>query len=154
VRYQRNAAEESVHGNFSWQQTPGHTTVTLSSPLGQTLAIIDVTPERAVLRQAGQAPRSAADADALAADTLGWPLPIAGLRDWLQGYATDAQGQPWVARAGEASEVTTQDGWHISYLDWRDDEGAAYPRRIDLARDTSQAGPVAIRLVVDHVQAE
>lgn len=152
VRYQRNAAEEAVHGGFSWQQTPNHTAITLSSPLGQILAVIEVSPNRAILRQSGQPARAAADPDSLVADTLGWPLPIAGLRDWLQGFARDAQGRPWVAQPGMATAVVTQDGWHLSYVSWQESGNSLVPRRIDLTRKTAQAGQVAIRIVVDRWQ--
>lgn len=155
VQFQRDSRDEAVHGSFTWSQTPDRTLVTLLSPLGQTIAIIDVTPGRATLTQAGQAARTAADADALAASTLGWPLPIAGLRDWLQAIAIDAQGRRWSAPPQPGAEVTTQDGWRIVYASWRDDAPAASlppPRRIDLSRQTAQAGNVAIRLIVDSWQ--
>lgn len=154
VQYQRNGQDEAVHGGFTWQQTAQATHVELLSPLGQILAIIDVDPGRAVLTQAGQPPRTADDADALAADTLGWPLPVAGLRDWLQGFAVDAQGNRWRAPPGDNASVVTQDGWKITYAGWQPDgeAGAMRPRRIDLTRTTPQAGTVAMRIVIDNWQ--
>lgn len=154
VRYQRGVNEEALHGNFSWQQASERTAITLASPLGQILAIIEVEPNRAILRQSGQPARVAGDADSLAAEALGWPLPVAGLRDWLQGFATDMQGKPWVAQPAEPSEVTTQDGWHIAYIGWQEEGGKAFPKRIDLSRQTQQAGLVSIRIVIDHWQAK
>ena len=71
VRYVANGKEEALHGSFTWSQTPARTTVTLLSPSGQAMAVIDVDAEGATLRQAGQPVRSAPDVDALAADTLG-----------------------------------------------------------------------------------
>lgn len=150
LRYQRNHQEEAVHGSFSWLQTPQDTTITLTSPLGQTLAIIEITPSRAILRRAEQPVQAADDADMLAADVLGWPLPLAGLRDWLQGFAVDHNGRRWSATPGAESKVVTLDGWQITYMSWQDDD--ASPRRIDLARETRQAGQVAIRVVIDQWQ--
>ncbi|MEO8408649.1 MAG: lipoprotein insertase outer membrane protein LolB, partial [Oxalobacteraceae bacterium] len=66
VRYQRNGQDEAMHGSFSWSQSAARTLVTLLSPLGQTLATIELTPQGATLIQPGQPVRSAADADALA----------------------------------------------------------------------------------------
>jgi outer membrane lipoprotein LolB len=155
LRYQQNHEERSVHGSFTWAQKNGQTTLRLLSPLGQTLAVIEIKPGLATLTQSGQAPRSAADADRLTAQTLGWPLPIAGLRDWLQGFATDADGKAFVAHAPAGSDdavgVTTRDGWRIQYLNWQagTTNGAAMPKRIDLERYTEQAGEVAIRIVID-----
>lgn len=154
VQYRRGNTDEALHGSFSWSQTPQRTVVTVLSPLGQTLAVIDVQPGSATLTQAGQPPQVAADADALAQAALGWPLPVAGLRTWLQGFAQDAQGQRWVAPPAPGSAVTTQDGWQIVYVSWQQSQpgAAAYPRRIDLARQTAEAGPVSLRIVIDQWQ--
>lgn len=153
VRYQGPQGEEAVHGSFNWMQTPSQTRITLLSPLGQTIALIDVSPQGASLSQAGQPVRHAADVDALTAQTLGWPLPVAGLREWLQGIAHTASGQRFVATP-QASEVTTQDGWQIRYANWQPDIASpqARPKRIDLARNTQQAGNVSIRIAIDSWQ--
>ncbi len=154
VRYQSAYKDEALHGSFTWAQQPAQTTVTLMSPLGQTLAVIDLTPDGATLTQAGQPPRAAADVDTLTAETLGWPLPISGLRYWLQGFAIDAGGHHFVATP-ESSDVVTRDGWHLHYASWQDNAPSTAPqrpRRIDLERSTQQAGEVAIRIVIDTWQ--
>jgi outer membrane lipoprotein LolB len=153
VRYQRNGKDEAVHGSFSWAQTPDRTSVTLLSPLGQIIAVIDVDAGSATMRQANQPPRTAADADALAAETLGWPLPIAGLRHWLQGFGTDADGRQFVALPANSRAVhVTRDGWRIRYADWEADAASMRPKRIDLQRATDQAGEVSIRIAIDTWQ--
>ncbi len=154
VRYQSNGSEEAVHGSFSWSQSANRTLVTLMSPLGQTIATIAITPGEAILTQAGQPVRSAADPDALAAGALGWPLPIAGLRDWLQGRATDMNGQQITASPASNTPILTQDGWTLQYGNWETDgpAGTTHPKRIDLARSTAAAGNVVIRIVIDNWQ--
>lgn len=155
VHYQGPRNEEAVHGSFLWAQTRTKTAVTLLSPLGQTIAIIEATPDGATLQQGGQASRHASDVNALTAQALGWPLPVAGLRDWLQGFAVDAQGKRFVATP-EASEVTTGDGWRIRYDNWPEDNASGLQyraRRIDLSRYTDQAGDISIRIVLDSWQA-
>lgn len=153
VRYQRNGQDEALHGSFTWSQSGSRTFVTLLSPLGQTLATIELTPQGATLMQPGQAARNAADADALAADAFGWPLPVAGLRNWLQGYALDAQGRRSAIATGSDSPIRTSDDWQITYPAWQaSDGGADHPKRIDLARHTIAAGDIAIRIVIDNWQ--
>ncbi|MEF9926796.1 MAG: lipoprotein insertase outer membrane protein LolB [Massilia sp.] len=159
VNYQKDGRPESISGSFNWEQRPGTIDVTLMSPLGQTVAAINVTPGSATLTQAGQEPRTAADIDSLTQQTLGWPLPVSGLRDWLQGYAVDAQGQRF--RASPASNsVTTKDGWRLRFIDWQAAgagdaaAGAAaaapVPRLIQAERAASgDIQDLAIRIVVN-----
>lgn len=154
VRYQANSREEALHGSFTWSQSPAQTVVTLLSPLGQTVAVIDVNAEGATLRQAGQQAKSAASVDALTAETLGWPLPVAGLREWLQGFAVDITGKRLVASPPE-TRINSRDGWRIHYASWLEDNPSSQqnrPKRIDLARNTEQAGDVSLRIVIDTWQ--
>jgi outer membrane lipoprotein LolB len=150
VNYQRNGQPESVTGNFNWIQRPGRIDVSLASPLGQTIAAITVTPASATLTQADRAPRVAKDIDTLSAQALGWALPVAGLRDWLQGYATDANGKRFVASPANNS-VYTNDGWRLRFVSWQEDKAAQpMPRRIDAERSaTATSDEMAIRIVLD-----
>jgi outer membrane lipoprotein LolB len=153
IRYQQNGRDEAIHGSFTWAQRPERTLVTLFSPLGQTIAIIEITPAVSTLTQAGQAPRTADNVDALVAGALGWPLPVSGLRDWLQGFAVDTDGRRFVASPlPNMSSVMTRDGWRLHYVSWQDESGQYRPRRIDLERSTAQAGDVAIRIILDNWQ--
>jgi outer membrane lipoprotein LolB len=158
VNYQRDGKTESLAGRFSWRQSGAQTDVVLTSPLGQTVAQISVTPGLATLTQGGQPPRVAADIDSLSAETLGWPLPVSGLRDWLQGYATDAAGARFVA-SPRRDRATTRDGWRLHFVTWQDAPdgpvaapraGAPRPKRIDAERSADlQTEEVAIRIVLD-----
>ena len=151
LRYDQNGADQTLDGKFTWNQASGLTRITLLTPFGQTLATIDVTPQLSTLQQGGQRARSEPNVDALVAGALGWPLPVAGLRDWLQGFATSEHGLRHVASetaSGDAAYVKTADGWLIHYPTWEN----ARPRRIDLQRLTSQAGNVSLRIVIDQWQ--
>lgn len=155
VRYQHDNKDEALHGSFTWNQNADKTAVTLLSPLGQTIALITTEPAGATLAQGGQPVRYASDVDALTAEALGWTLPVAGLRDWLQGFGTDHAGRRFTATP-QAADVTTRDGWQIRYASWHDDGGASSPyrpKRIDLFRQTAQAGELSIRIVIDTWQA-
>lgn len=129
VNYIKEGKRESLSGKFTWQQQGPRTDVTLSSPLGQQIAAITVTPQQAIYYEGKQPPRSAPDIDTLSARTLGWPLPVSGLRDWLQGYATAAGGKRFAASPAN-NTVTTADGWQLQFDAWQDDSAVPQPRRI------------------------
>ena len=138
VQYQQRGKDEAVHGKFEWHQQPNEIAITLRSPLGETLAQIVVTPEGARLIQAGVPERQAADIDTLMAQTLGWPLPVAGLRFWLQGHVP---GAPPLQDG-----MTESQGWRIRFVS-RHANGQ--PKRIDLERYGIEAGEVKLRLIID-----
>jgi outer membrane lipoprotein LolB len=149
VNYLKDGNPESLSGKFNWSQVPGRIDVSLSSPLS-TIATISITPESATLVQADKVPHVAKDLDTLTAQSLGWSLPVSGLRDWLQGYATDADGKRFVATPANNS-VITADGWRLRFVSWQD-ESAPHPspKRIDAERSaTASADELAIRIVID-----
>jgi outer membrane lipoprotein LolB len=155
VQFQHNGRPESWSGSFTWAQTPDKTTVALLSPLGQTLATIVSDPQMATMIQSGQEPRSAANVDALVQETLGWPLPISHLRDWLQAYTVNTSGQRILETPNSTSTIATADGWLLNFVSWQDDNDSGMqnaPKRIDLERETSEAGKVAMRLVITSSQ--
>lgn len=150
VNYQKEGRQESLTGNYDWTQRPGRVDVTLANPLGQTIATIEVTPQSATLTQSGRAPVSEADIDTLTQRTLGWPLPVAGLRDWLQGYAVDGQGQRFAASPAR-NEVLTRDGWRLRFVEWQD-PNAAQPAPRVIHAERAAVGDIQdlqIRIVVN-----
>lgn len=150
VNYQKDGKPETLSGKFNWSQKGERIDVALASPLGQTLAKISVTPDSATLTQTDQAPRVAKDINSLTAQALGWSLPVAGLRDWLQGYATAPGGKRFAASPASNS-VTTADGWRLTFVSWQDETAAQpVPKRIDAERvATATTEPLAIRIVID-----
>lgn len=152
VNYQRDGQPQSLNGLFQWSQRPGHVDVSLASPLGQTIASISVTPQEAKLVQAGREPVVASDIDALTSRTLGWSLPVSGLRDWMQGYAVDAQGKRFAASPAN-NNVFTKDGWRLRFVSWQDETAPhPIPRVIQAERSaTATSDELQIRIALDPV---
>jgi outer membrane lipoprotein LolB len=149
VTYQKDGQPGSTNGGFEWSQRPGQIDVAFLSPLKQTVATISVTPQGATLTEAGRTPRTASDIDTLSAQALGWPLPVSGLRDWLQGYATGADGKRFVASPANNS-VFTQDGWRLRFVSWQaGKDGAQMPRNIVAERNASAGSELAIQIILD-----
>ncbi|PRC93772.1 lipoprotein insertase outer membrane protein LolB [Solimicrobium silvestre] len=148
AQYEANNKPQAVHINFSWSQTPQQTLITLGSPTGQTLATILINAQGAQLTQADKAPRFASDANQLFIDMLGWPLPIAGLKDWLQGFITADHATPITEATSNNALVV--DGWLLRYASWQTENNVERPKRLDLSRQTEPAGLVSLRIVVDE----
>jgi outer membrane lipoprotein LolB len=151
VQYQHNQQPQAVHVRFHWSQTTQQTEVTLTSPTGQTLAALLVNGEGARLNQAGQPPRFARDVDQLMLDIVGWPLPVAHLRDWLQGF-WDPDHRYVMPSNDTDTYFITNDGWNVSYPVWEKESAetnSERPKRIDLTGQNEQ-GTVSVRIVIDE----
>jgi len=150
VTYQKDGQPGSTNGGFEWSQRPGQVDVAFLNPLKQTVATISVTPQGATLTEAGRAPRTAQDIDTLTAQALGWSLPVSGLRDWLQGYATAAGGKRFVASPGN-NNVVTQDGWRLRFVSWQTGaKGTQMPRNIVAERDAgANGGDLSLQIILD-----
>jgi outer membrane lipoprotein LolB len=149
IRYFQDDKEQSISANFDWQQDPRNTEITLISPTGQIVAKIEQNASGARLQQANQAPHYAANMEALLRTQLGWSLPVTGLRDWLQGYTKSAD-QSYLTVAPEDDARLEADGWQLRYASWTREQGAPHPKRIDLQRNDSQAGEIAIKILIDQ----
>ncbi len=143
LRYPVQGKTQSVQGKFLWSQHRDATDIELYSPLGQTLARISIAPGVATLEQSGGERRVAASADALTEEALGWPLPVDGMRYWLQGFVRDAGGRMQAAMP-DSGQRFDSDGWQLSYPTWQAHGSVAVPKRVDAVR-----GDIALRIVID-----
>lgn len=148
VSYERDGQPHNDTARYHWSQRPGLIDITITGPLGQTLATIQVTPQAATLTQPDRVPRTARDIDTLTAQTLGYALPVNGLRDWMQGYATDAKGQRFTASPAN-NEVFTSDGWRLRFAEWQGGTATPVPRRIRAARSaTADSGELQLNISI------
>jgi len=148
VDYQKDGPQH-LNAPFTWTQRADNIDVELFGPLRQTAALIKVTPQSATLTLSDGKPRVARDIDTLTAQALGWSLPVSGLRHWLQGHATDAQGKPFTASPAN-NHVVTRDGWRLRFVDWQRGAAVPMPRRIEAARSAGAAGEdLAITILLD-----
>ncbi|MFZ6873226.1 lipoprotein insertase outer membrane protein LolB [Undibacterium sp. Di27W] len=146
IQYQQANKPQSLPGSFEWEQDAQGIRINLLSQLGQVMARINQNALGATLELNDKSTRSASDLDQLLQDTLGWTLPVAGLRDWLQGFVA-IDGKQTVAVKAEDQTLNIQ-GWKLRYASWH--EQPSFPKRIDLQRYTEQAGDVSIRIVVNE----
>lgn len=92
---------QSFSAGFDLQGGPDAGELTLTSPLGNTLAVMQWRPGEALLRQGEQA-RHYATLEALATEVTGTPLPVRALFGWLRGQAQSVPG--WHADLSRLSD--------------------------------------------------
>ena len=153
ANYTRYGRSEGVQGSFRWEEQGRNVRLDLVSPLGQTLAVVTSTPSGATLDLPNEAPRNAPEVDSLMEQALGFSLPVSGMRDWLHGRPAAGRPASVTRDANGRPDTLKQNGWTVRYVAWQEPaEGAApaaaQPRRIDMARDGTEA-PLSVRLVID-----
>ncbi|HHT8832063.1 MULTISPECIES: lipoprotein insertase outer membrane protein LolB [Burkholderia] len=149
VRYDdRLGNPQNVYGNFDWQEHGDDVSLELRSPLGQTLAVVKSTPRAASLELPNRPTQYAPDVGDLMQKTLGFELPLAGLRYWLLPTVAPATPAETVRDPADGTRVKQirQDGWTIDYLAYAD-APATGVKRVNLVRATP---PLDIKLVLDQ----
>lgn len=139
--------QDSGSGRFRLAFSGDAIALDLASPLGTTLARVELDASGARLtRSDGEGLRElrGASAELLTLEALGWPLPVAGLTDWIAGRPVP--GRPVDLHSDDAF---VQDGWTIRVLE-RFASGA--PRRLQIERPELRgvAPAITLRLVLDE----
>ena len=139
---------ESGSGRFNLEVRGSQQVLELASPLGTTVARIEIEPGGARSTGARMQEVRGSDADALTEQLLGWRLPVSGLADWIEGRPA-AQRLARVQRDGNRIVLIEQDGWEIRLSEYF--EAIGRPRRLTLERPAGADAPsVVLRLIVDE----
>src|SRR5690349_15746144 len=139
---------QALAANFQWRHAGERDELELSSPLGQTIALLSGDGKAARLQSADGRVLSAQSWTKLTEEGLGWPLPVDGLKYWIQGAAR--KDSAFTAEAGDngRASVLRQDGWTIVYQTYVEvSDGAWRPSRL-----TADYPEVELRLVIDRWQ--
>ncbi|MBV6272892.1 outer membrane lipoprotein LolB [Alcaligenaceae bacterium CGII-47] len=140
-----NAPAQAAQGGFSWRDTGERLSLDLMSPVGNVLAQIQVSAQRAVLVRSDGERTSATDPDALLEQVWGHAVPVAGLRAWIQGQMQPGATPRAIGRDPQGRIVAfKQDGWLVALSDY----DARGPLRLRLSRDDTE-GEVRVQLIVD-----
>ncbi|MBC8118324.1 MAG: outer membrane lipoprotein LolB [Burkholderiaceae bacterium] len=139
---------DNVSGRFSLETRGAQQVLELASPLGTTVARIEIEPGGARATGAQMREVRGPDADAITEQLLGWPLPVSGLTDWLEARPTPQRHARIERDAGRVTLIE-QDGWTIRFPEYFD--STARPRRLVLERAALANAPaVTLRLVLDE----
>jgi outer membrane lipoprotein LolB len=150
VTYEDQTGQQrNAYGNFDWQETGDTVTLQLRNPLGQTLGIVTSSPSSATLELPNKSPQTAENVSELMRNTLGFALPVEGLRYWLQPSPAPTSRAKTTLDASSANgrlKQIQQDGWTIDYLAYAD-APATGVKRVNLTRSEPA---LDIKLVVDQ----
>lgn len=124
ARFAARYGEEAASGQLAWRHHAARDEVLISSPLGQGMARVTRRESGVTLETADERRYSAADAESLTEQVLGFRLPLRGLADWVR--ARPAPGAP--ARTEYTPEgrlaALEQQGWRVEYQAYASDRPA------------------------------
>lgn len=109
--------EDSWHATLDWRQAGERYHIRLTAPLGQGAVELDGGPSGVRLRTTGEGgTRHARDPETLLLDTLGWRIPVSGLRYWILGLADPGAAIDHLRRdAAGRLETLEQSGWSVRF---------------------------------------
>jgi outer membrane lipoprotein LolB len=111
VRY----GDEADSGQLAWRHDAARDEVLVSSPFGQGLARVTRRDGRVTLVTADDRRYTAADAETLSEEVLGFRLPLNGLAHWVRAQPADgAPAQSTYDAAGRLAALE-HPGWTIEY---------------------------------------
>jgi outer membrane lipoprotein LolB len=115
ARFAAHYRDAAASGQLAWRHDAARDEVLISSPFGQGLARVTRRDGRVTLVTADDKRYSAADAESLTEQVLGFRLPLAGLADWVR--ARPAPGAPARTQQGPDGRLVAleQFGWQVEY---------------------------------------
>ncbi|BBO59446.1 outer membrane lipoprotein LolB [Mycoavidus sp. B2-EB] len=152
VRYQEAQGVHhrirNVYGRFAWRDDGKVATLRLLNPLGQTLAVVQLSALGAALELPNRPTLIADNADELMRTALGFPLPVSGLRHWLrapEGWEPNLNQSAFQKAMHktlaqirhsptERPLQIRQEGWTVDYLSYTE-APVVRVQRMNLTRD-------------------
>lgn len=145
--------KESFSSGIRWRHSEAGDEIILLSPLGQTLAQIQLGQDGAYLTTSEQQGYYAPDVESLTEQVLGWHLPVAGLQYWVRGISSPVT--PAEVDVDESGRIVAirQDGWTIDYLGYFPPRvSSAVPLDMEELLPPPTAQPRLLRLKRDALQ--
>lgn len=125
VQFQETNSDKNSSGKLRWEEYPSSTDITLSTPFGNTIALVHITPTQATYKGSDGSVVIEDTPDELFYRLFGMDLPIANLRDWI--------GTPSHPLVKERNE----NGWRVLVTDTFTNPNLA--RRLEVSRTSPNA---------------
>lgn len=126
--------EKGSSGKIRWDEYPSATDITLSTPFGNAIALVHLTPTQATYKGSDGSVVTEGSADELFYRLFGMDMPIANLRNWI-----GTPNRPLV-------KVRDENGWHVVVTDTFANPNLA--KRIEVSRN--QPEPMTLTLGIDN----
>ena len=140
------SGEQAWHASLVWEQRAADYRVRLLGPLGQGAVEIAGDAARVTLRTGRGETYTAADPETLMAETLGWSVPLRGLRYWLLGRDDPGAGEVRRDLDPEGRPLAlAQGGWEVQYLSYLPESPVPLPGKVQLQRGDLQAKVIVSR---------
>lgn len=140
-----SSAEMNLRGDFHWTQLDTETfELRLSGPFGAGATELRGTPDAIEVRNR-EGTYYTDDPERWLQQSLGWSLPIGGLRYWMLGLPAPGGAADLVFDELGRAAVLKQNGWVLTYSEYRPAGDIDLPRRFNATN-----GQVSLKILVDR----
>lgn len=137
--------KKGFSGGMRWHHHLEGDDIGFYSPLGTQLGQISASADEVTLTTSDRKTYTAENAEALMQQTLGWSLPMAGLKDWVLGRPGEGESQILSWDAAGHIEHMRQNGWDIQYSQYREAGGRQLPGKVVV-----KSAGLDLKLVIDE----
>ena len=124
------AKQEKFKTRIIWQQIDQNYQIKLRDYIGRTVAIIDGSPQKVIVKTSKGQRYEDNDAETLIYGLFGLRIPVEGMRYWLRGVPQpEEEYQALNLRADGLAESMRQVGWQLSYQDYANNQTLKLPTR-------------------------
>ncbi len=140
--------EQAWNASIRWVQDGDRFRIRLTAPLGQGSIELKGRPGEVELRDQDNVVYHAINAEDLLFDTLGWRIPLNGLRFWVRGIPEpNDQMQDVVIDPTGRLKKLSQLGWLVEILRYRGLGGQIVPDKLFM-----KTNRFSTRLIINHWQ--
>ena len=130
---------------LNWKEKAGQYTIVLFGPMNAYQLVLRGNKKEVKLRINNNQEIKADSAEALALQTLGYPLPISHLRYWIRALPVPGTPASYHFTQNQELNELEQDGWKILYLEYMNKDGYNLPRKIRLEKEG-----LSLKIFIDH----
>jgi outer membrane lipoprotein LolB len=132
-------------GPITWRHHAEYDLITLYSPLGNPVAIIEKNGDKITLTDSKGNAVNEDNLQSLTEKTLGWPLPLQGMTDWILGRPSAQQIQLQTRDSAGRLTKLKQENWDIDYQAYMPYADVVLPQKLHLRRIEAN-----VKLVIEN----